>query len=265
MQVSGGAWKTKAKRWGSRLLLAITAMSLGPMPLPVAQANESERFRDTEIRVIRPRYFTKSQRFELGGALNTIMNESFIYTFLATGIATFHFNEEFAIEGSFSYGISIDREDKRILFDEFDIKTQIFRTQYLTELALQWTPVYGKWQLASGRLIYFDTFVMGGVGQTGIEWRYDDFCEPPDRLIDPTAESIPSNTVKSYPTFMAGIGQRYFVSRTVSYRWDLRAHRFLYNEIDGECSPIKAKQQQSFASNAPHDSITLLLGVSRYF
>lgn len=227
-----------------------------------APSAEAERFKNTEIRVIRPRYFNKAKRFELGAAVNAIMNESFIYTFMATGLATFHFSEEWALEGSLSYGLNVDREDKRVLFDEFDIKTQIFRTQYQMELALQYTPIYGKWQTPSGRLIYFDTYLTAGLGQTGVSWQYDDFCEAP---LD-GAEALPSNTVKGYPTFMVGAGQRYFISRTASYRFEIKFHRFLYNEIDAECSPIKAQASgQQFDSGASHDVITILLGISRFF
>lgn len=246
-------------------LSAFAVLSTGvPAPVHAADANksaEAERFKDTEIRVIRPRYFNKMKRFELGGALNVIMNESFIYTYMATGIATFHFNEDWAIEGQLSYGLNVDREDKRVLFDEFDIKTQIFRTQYMAELAVQYTPIYGKWQLPSGRLIYFDTYLTAGVGQTGISWQYDDFCEAPQD----GSEALPANAVKGYPTFMFGAGQRYFVNRTTSYRFEIKGHRFLYNEIDSECSPIKAAETGQFASSAPHDVITILIGISRFF
>ncbi len=247
---------------GAAKVLAILASLLSAWP--ISQADESERFKDVEIRVIRPRYFTKSGRLEVGAAMNTIMNESFIYTFLATGLLTYHFNETWSVEGTFSYGNSIDREDKRILFDEFDIKTQIFRTSYMFELALQYTPIYGKWQLPSGKLVYFDTYLQAGLGQTGVEWHYNDFCEPPDKKLDPTAEDIPKNATKSYPTLMAGIGQRYFVSRKMSYKWDLRANRFQYTVLDGECSPLKAKSAQGLGGTAPHDTITLLIGVAYY-
>lgn len=232
--------------------------------IPLAGADESERFKDVEIRVIRPRYFNKAGRLEIGAALNTIMNESFIYTFLGTGLITYHLSEALAIEGTFAYGLSIDREDKRILFDEFDIKTQIFRTSLMSQVALQYTPIYGKWQLPTGKLVYFDTYLQAGVGTTGVEWRYTDFCEPPDNKLDPTAEGVPKNTTKSYPTFMAGVGQRYFVSRKMAYKWDLRANRFNYTILDGECSPIKAKTLQGLTGTAPHDTITLLIGVSYY-
>lgn len=242
-------------------VLAILASLAGAAP--VSGADESERFKDVEIRVIRPRYFTKTGRLEVGAAVNTIMNESFIYTFLATGLLTYHFSESLAVEGTFSYGLSIDREDKRILFDEFDIKTQIFRTSFISEIALQYTPIYGKWQLPSGKLVYFDTYIQGGVGSTGIEWRYSDFCEDPNTALDPTAEPVPKNTTKSYSTLMAGVGQRYFVSRKMAYKWDLRANRFQYKVLDGECSPIKAKTQ-GLSGTAPHDTITLLIGVAYY-
>ncbi len=249
-------------------LLAFAFLETAVLTRPVfaedaSPSAEAERFKNTEIRVIRPRYFNKSKRFELGAAFNAIMNESFIYTFMATGIATFHLNEEWALEGQLSYGLNVDREDKRILFDEFDIKTQIFRTQYQMELALQYTPIYGKWQLPSGRLIYFDTFVTAGLGQTGISWKYDDFCEAPTGT---DAEALPTNAVKGYPTFMVGGGQRYFINRTTSYRFEIKFHRFLYNEIDAECSPIKAQAAGTqFASGASHDVITILLGISRFF
>ena len=61
-------------------------------------AKQAERFKDVKIRVIRPRYFTKAKRFELGAGMNMVMNESFIYTFLATGLATYHFTETWSIE-----------------------------------------------------------------------------------------------------------------------------------------------------------------------
>ena len=133
-------------------------------------AKQAERFKDVEIRVIRPRYFTKAKRFELGAGMNMIMNESFIYTFLATGLATYHFTETWSIEAMGAFGLSFDKNDKRILFDKFDIRTEIIRTLYQMEAMIQYTPIYGKWQFGSGRLIYFDTFIEAGGGMTGVNW-----------------------------------------------------------------------------------------------
>lgn len=247
--------------WAKRSIAGLCLVAALPQ---ISLADESERFKDTEIRVIRPRFFNKSGRLEVGAGGMAVMNESFIYTVLGTGTATYHLNEEFAVEGLFAYGYSIDRADKQVLFDEFDIKTQIFRTQYMFEGSLLWTPIYGKWQLASGRLIYFDTYVLGGAGQTGIEWRYNDFCEAPDKSLNPDAEAVPVNAVKGYTGLVGGVGQRYFLSRSLAMKIDFRFHRFFYNQLDGECSPLKASKQ-GVTGTAPHDTLTLLLGASYYF
>ena len=47
-----------------------------------AQSDEDQRFENVEIRVVRPRFFNKRKRFELGTQFSAIMNETFIYTFL---------------------------------------------------------------------------------------------------------------------------------------------------------------------------------------
>ena len=228
-------------------------------------AKQAERFKNTEIRVIRPRYFNKAKRFELGAAMNMVMNESFIYTFMATGLAAFHFSETWAIEGTGSFGFSVDKSDKRILFDKFDIKTEIVRTQYQMEGVLQYTPLYGKWQFGSGRLIYFDTFVAAGGGMTGVNWKYSDFCETPDIDLNPDAETPPVDTTQAYPTFVGGIGQRYFVNKSLSYRWDFKYHTFMYNTIDSECAPETVLEEVGGGIDTTHSTITIQIGASKYF
>lgn len=229
------------------------------MSLPQAHA---DNFEDTEIRVIRPRYFNKSKRLELGAQLTTVTNETFTYSFLATGLAAFHINEEWALQGSGSYGLSVDKDDKRRLEDSFDIKTFIFRTQYNADLSVQYTPMYGKWQLSSGKLVYFDTFFSSGFGITGIDWRYSDFCE--DQSLDATRR-VRADQVKSYPTFNAGIGQRYFMSRSMAYRLDIRFYRFQYDPIDTECDESVVEQGVSLEPEASHNILTVQLGASYYF
>lgn len=240
------------------ILLVIFAGIIHPIP-----AFSQENFDDVEIRVVRPRYFSKAGRFELGAEITTVMNETFIYTLMATGLGAFHFNESFALEGSFSFGESLDKEDKRVLFDDFKIKTQIFRTQFNAELALQWTPIYGKWQLASGRLIYFDTYFQAGAGNTGINWRYSDFCDAPDPNTD--ANPLPADTTKTYSGFVLGAGQRYFVSKKQAYKLDFRFHRFFYSTLDAECDPIAVRDTNQFDDNASHDTLTLHFGTSFFF
>lgn len=245
-----------------RKLMSLTLIVMTAHPYVFSELIAKERFDDIEIRVIRPRYFNKSGRFELGAEITTIMNETFINTFMATGLAAYHLNEDWAIEGSVSFGFNIDNSEKRLLRDSFKIKTQIFQSTYSGILGLQWTPLYGKWQLSSGRLVYFDTFLFAGGGLSGVFWEYSDYCDTGDET---KVIVIPEDTTKSYPTISAGIGQRYFVSKSASYRIDLRVNTLLYSSLDPECEPEKLVQQGFVEETLLHNIITFQLGGSYYF
>ena len=225
--------------------------------LDSSTAYAQNRFKNVEIRVIRPKFFAKRNKLELGAEMTGVMNETFIYTFLATGLATYHFSETWALEGAAGFGQSIDKEDKRTLLDQFNIKTKIFRTSYLYWASLAWTPAYGKWQLPDGDLIYFDTFINAGVGQTALEWRYSEFCETPDER-NPDAVAIPADATIAYPTFIGGLGQRYFTSRRTTIRWDIRYHFINYSTADTECEPVEE------AGSEIHPNITFSIGMSRF-
>lgn len=247
----------RAMSWLNCGLFAVLCLSLTIGPSARAQKDENARFEDVEVRVIRPKYFTKANRFELGSQLTIIMNETFIYSFLATGLATYHFAESLALEAFLSYGFNIEKEDKRVLFDEFDIKTKIFRTTYQLGAVLQYTPIYGKWQLPSGRLVYFDTYLSFGGGMTGITYKYSDFCP------DPTPENptpIPSDATKSYPTFITGIGQRYYLDKKTAIKWDIRGNFYFFDLADAECDPTS-----SVEGSSQNNNITLQLGASKFF
>ncbi|MBQ47310.1 MAG: hypothetical protein CMP10_07555 [Zetaproteobacteria bacterium] len=220
-------------------------------------AEKNERFQDVEIRVIRPRFFNKRKRLELGFHTNAIMNESFIYTLLVSGSLGFHITEQLSLETSGGIGTILDKEDKRILFDDFEIRTKIFRTSYFFYGALQYTPIYGKWQLSSGKLIYFDTFISGGVGQTGIKWKFSDFCTVPSAE---NANPIPEDYTGSYPSFILSAGQRYFFNKETSVRFEFKFHSLTYNTIDSSCDP----ENESITFDERHNSLTLSLGITKF-
>ena len=229
--------------------------------LPLVPEIASARFENYQIRVVRPRYFNKGGRFELGAQGTAVMNDTFVYTYMATGILGYHFSNTLALEFAGSVGFSMDKEEKRILKDEFDVRTQIFRTFYSAEGALQYTPIYGKWQLPSGRLIYFDSYIHFGGGLTGIDWQYDDFCVATK---DPTTQQdnpIPTNQTVPYPTFVIGFGQRFFISKKNAIKWDIRNHSMNYSQADTACNP----DAEESGGSAWHHNITMQLGLSKFF
>lgn len=214
------------------------------------------RFKKFEIRVIRPKYFIKKSKFELGTQLVAIMNETFIYTFMASGVLSYHFLENLGVSFSGAVGLNIDKEDKRILFDEFNIRTKIFRTKYTYFLDLMYTPLYGKWNLTDGEVIYFDTFLSFGGGITGIEWKKTDFCNPDQG----GGNLVVKDSTIGYPTFSMGIGQRYFITKSTAVRWEFKANRLFYNTADAECNPDNLENP----GTSSHDSIMVQIGASKF-
>jgi outer membrane beta-barrel protein len=250
-------------KFGRKVNLANLLLFMGSQiytPIALGEGQD-ERFKDVEIRVIRPKYFTKRKHFELGADFSVVTNQTFIYTYLLTGNATFHLTETIGLEGSASYGFSIDKSDKKVLDTDFSIKTEILRTKYLLDGSILWAPIYGKYQLASGRLIYFDTFLIGGLGMSGIEYKYDNCLSP---LENGAAEADkvkpPSPTTRSYMAYIWGLGQRYFINKNTSLKWSVRGHSYNTPNKDGSCDP-----ESDVSGSSSRNDILIQLGASKYF
>lgn len=212
-----------------------------------------------EIRVIRPKYFSKKRRFELTGQGMVILNHPYIYTFMASGILGYHFSEYLGMQLSGAFGLALERSEKKVLFQEFNVKTTIFRTAYVIDTAVLYTPAYGKVQLpATGKLLYFDTYILLGGGMTGVNWQYSDFCF--DKSEQNAALAIKTNKIGMYPTFSGGLGQRIFYTKSDAIKWDIKLNRIIYPNIDKECYVgADASGSNSF------DNVMLNFGISRFF
>lgn len=241
-----------------KIVIALIILSQVDSTGMAAPTDQDKRFKDIEIRVIRPKYFSKRGKFELGYQGAFITNQTFIYTFLGSGLMSYHFSEALGLEVAGSYGFSIDKTDKETLKDEFSINTIIIRTQYILGGSLLWTPIYGKFQMASGRLIYFDTFLSFGGGLTGVDFQYDHCAtEAIDGVELPDPRS--PQTI-SYPTFMGGIGQRFFLDKESSFRWDIRGAMFSYPSADGGCDEENLPE-----GTASQQNVTIQIGASKFF
>jgi outer membrane beta-barrel protein len=230
----------------------VTLLSIASMLLGVVTCSSlvtAEQFSGDEVRVIRPKYFSKTGRLESSAQLSVVMNQSFIYTYLATGLLDYHFSETVAVEAAGGFGFSIDKDDKKTLDSNFKIKTQILRTQYFLEGGALYTPIYGKYQLASGKLVYLDLFVSAGGGMTGVEYLYDHCPKPSDVPDGVSVVTPPTAKTVSYPSGFLGLGQRIFLDRSVSLRWDIRGHFFGYNKADGACDPLTEDKSSSSQTN----------------
>ena len=183
--------------------------------------------KDYEINVIRPRYFVKKSKAELGVDLAVVLNQTFTYTYLLSGVLVYHFTNSIGVGIDASYGLTVNKADRKLLSDQFNIEIDIFEVEYLAGLAALWTPVYGKYQLASGRLIYFDTYASAGIGLMGIET---------DIEIE-KGEKVDSKQYSCY-AFTIGVGQRFYLSKKTSLRWQIKNHIISYDGGNQVCAPV---------------------------
>jgi outer membrane beta-barrel protein len=115
--------------------------------------------------------------------------------------------------------------------------------------------MYGKYQLASGKLIYFDTFLIGGGGMTGIDYQYD-HCQASSTG---TTVVPPAANTKGYFGGIIGIGQRFFIDKNLSLRFEVRDNFFTVNERDGSCDPEYTADSAKTINN-----VTMQVGASRF-
>ncbi|MCY4379960.1 MAG: outer membrane beta-barrel domain-containing protein [Proteobacteria bacterium] len=244
-------------RFTSLILCGFSALFI--IPTDTVQANDQERFNNIEIRVIRPKYFTKSGKFELGLQGSAIVNHSFIYIFHGNMNLTYHLSEGIAFEGSGNFGVSVPRQEKNILQTRpFSIRTIIHRTQHVALGSFLITPVYGKFQLGS-RLTYFDFFLTFGGGISGIEYTSDD-CKSAEGGSKASRKAA-TTRVANYPTMAVGGGQKIFINKHVAIRWDINYMGFWSNTKDSVCNDNK----QVTGRNELESNVSIKLGISRFF
>jgi len=173
-------------------------------------------FKNVEVRVIRRKFFQKSVRVELGANLGVIMNSSFTYTILPSAKLGVHLTEWLELYGEGTAGFTINKSDCTELGGRFNIEPVVDEVGLLAGGGVAITPVYGKYQLDSGDVIYFDWFFNGGAGMASMLNRKQG-CKPllPNEVV---IQPVPYTKVG----FNFGTGQRYFLNQTTSINWGLR-------------------------------------------
>ena len=212
----------------------------------------ASKFPDVEVRAIRPRYFSKARKFEIGSQAMFVINRSFIYAYMLSANIGYHIDEAWALEAVFAMGSTQSKEDEINLKESFDITTQILEPRGSQDLAVIWSPMYGKYQLTDGKVVYYDTFMALGGGTVSAEYLYD-HCASEEKPAPP-AQSF------SYSSGNVGVGQRFFLNRSMTFRWDLRDRIFFTNAQDASCDPSLTESQSRLEHN-----VTIQGGISHFF
>lgn len=235
--------------WQKAFLFAVMGMLL---PSSICFAEQADaQFKDVEIRVIRPKYFQKSMRLEVGAGVGAVMNGSYTYTYLPSVRIGFHTTEWLEIFGEGSLGLTINKSDCIELGSKFSIEPVVREIQTIAEGGVTLTPIYGKYQVSSGDVIYFDWFLVAGGGMASMKKR-EQGCKPklPD---EPLKEALPYVSTE----FNFGTGQRFFINKNTAITWFLRDY-LIRGRVDPN-NPVAPENDTNL-----YQSVTLTFGAS-YF
>ena len=90
---------------------------------------------------------------------------------------------------------------------------------------------------------------------TGIDYQYD-HCQASS---SGTTVTPPAANTKGYFGGIIGIGQRFFIDKNTSLRFEVRDNIFSVNERDGSCDPEFAADKATAINN-----VTMQVGASRF-
>jgi outer membrane beta-barrel protein len=197
----------------------------------------AEPSRDAEVSVVRPRFINKQYKFELSTSAIGI-NRTYQQTVLGGGSLSFYPMEWLSIDGYGSYGFSFNTAVKDTLNEEKDINELDSTTKYIYGLGISLSPMYGKFQIASGSLFYFDTFFSLGAGLINKRYEYEHCIEFEG---DKTIQTRDPETI-AYTNFIVGVGQHYFINRSSSFNWSFKFSAYENYSADLKCKKEKDKK-----------------------
>jgi outer membrane beta-barrel protein len=212
-------------RWSSIVLAALCATS--------ARAAEVVYGPDGAPTVVQRKLYTMSNRWEAGLLLGTALNQSLVDHYGALLSVTYHPNEWA------DYGVEAGANYTRISGLGDEVRSQLppranprngtpntgddlrgaDQMRGVLLAVARVAPIYGKLNLASEVAVHFQAYALAGAG-VGM-FRHDslDLCASPGTG---ACEAFASDTT-TRPVGEIGAGMRFYLSRTLSLRTELRA------------------------------------------
>lgn len=183
-----------------------------PEPARTSDVKNPEKISDlgklspfSEISVIQRRFLPKTERFQFNIGLTTVANDPWFFGVGIGGRFGYSFRENFAVELNYAFMGNSPKDAVKDLASENAVNTDsIVSAKNYVGLDVAWSPIYGKLSLFNKRIVPFDMYFAGGLGQSGLSG----------------AET------SSAVGFHAGTGQIFAMSKSVGLRWDLSFNFF---------------------------------------
>lgn len=185
---------------------------------------------------VRNRFFLKGKRFELAPSLGIVPNNPFARRFTVGAELGYHFSEQLAVLGVFSFAPDLGQRDVKSLTDvllqraDDDGFAQPFDKVTLgAAFGVQYAPIYGKLNLFGETVANFDFHFFLGVGLvTQTEYlatknpEYD-----PANPAESNFSDLSKGATQVHPSFIPGLGLNFFLTQSISLKLDGRFQIYL--------------------------------------
>lgn len=172
---------------------------------------------ESEMGVVQNRLYTKAKKFDIGLMSGILMSDPFLSVKALGGTVGYHFNEYFSAHLLFSKAYSGNSAALDTLIGtgqttNYNTPTSYFGVEGNASF------LYGKLSLMSQKIIYYDMHLSAGLGSTSL-------TSAPAPAASTTV--APGATVsQNLFTQHIGIGQRFYLSKSTSFRFDYRLYHF---------------------------------------
>jgi len=172
---------------------------------------------DERIKPVSGRMFSKDGRHELSPTLGMSIGDAFFSKYLVGLRYAYHLDEKWSVGLNGMYAAAstpsgaVTRCDSSGQNCELPTKDDLVRTPgdmgFVGSVDVSWAPLYGKVSLLAQKVLHFDTYGVIGAG-----------------LVESKIAPVGSSTVESQmqPALHLGIGQRYFISKNATLRFEIR-------------------------------------------
>jgi len=202
-----------------------------PDPQTLTDLGKLAPFND--VSVLQKRFMPKTDRMQVGLGFNAIMNDPWFNGLGADLTFAYHFSENWGLEANARFLSNSEKDSVKDLKANNNVDTaSIVTTKGFYGLDVFWSPIYGKMSLYNKRIVPFDMYFTGGLGQS----------------------SLDGATASSAVTYHVGTGQIFALNKTWGFRWDLS-----YNFFSA------STQQQGYTSATQFNNLILTVGGSFFF
>ncbi len=215
------------------LLFFLTGLLYGKSDISSEKVKKEEHVE--AINVLQKKTIINKGKIELFPAFALSVNSPFVYSYSFAGALGYHLQENFYIELFAGISKTSYKDAARDLPREANVSPEIAVPKFFTDLNLLWSPISGKFSFLDMSILYFEFYLTSGMGY------------------------FVTNNVNA-PSFNVGIGQKYYLSDWLAFRFEIKDHIYAEN-FDNILVPNKKPQTSKPISHF----MNVYLGISLFF